>query len=161
MIRCLKCDRDTQEDTGRCQYCNEELPKGIFSRILVRLFRKRLLKARFESQAKLQADKELLQRREEDINDVLPKCRFLMVVLDVFFIEGRGIVVVGKIRKGIIRIEDNVTLISGNKGMHACQVKGIEKFRERVQESWEGQSVGLFLSGINRNDIERGDLLTK
>lgn len=82
---------------------------------------------------------------------------FYMEIEDVFTITGRGTVVTGRISKGSIKNGDSV-LINGSV---VTTVIGIEMFRKTLNIAIEGDNVGLLLSNVNRNDVKRGDILTK
>ncbi|MGI5819033.1 MAG: elongation factor Tu [Armatimonadota bacterium] len=83
---------------------------------------------------------------------------FLMPVEDVFTISGRGTVATGRIERGKINTGDNVEII----GLHATQtsvVTGVEMFRKTLNEGMAGDNVGLLLRGIERDEIERGQVV--
>lgn len=82
---------------------------------------------------------------------------FLMIVEDVFTIVGRGTVVTGKISKGSIQIGEELTL----NGKIKTRVLGIEAFRKILNEACAGDNVGLLLEQISRDQVKRGDTLTK
>ena len=85
---------------------------------------------------------------------------FLMAVEDVFSIKGRGTVVTGRIDRGIVKVNDTVEII----GLHATKstvVTGVEMFRKQLDEGQAGDNVGLLLRGIEKDDVERGQVLAK
>lgn len=82
---------------------------------------------------------------------------FYMEIEDVFTIMGRGTVVTGRISKGMIKIGDNVFI---NGGIQAT-VTGVEMFRKTLDMATEGDNVGLLLSNVGRNEVKKGDILTK
>ena len=83
-------------------------------------------------------------------------CSFAMMVEDVFSITGRGTVVTGKISKGTVTVGDTV-MFNGT----ATTVNGIEMFRKTLDTASEGDNVGILLDKIDRNQISRGDIITK
>ena len=85
---------------------------------------------------------------------------FMMSVEDVFSIKGRGTVVTGRIDRGIIKIGEAVEII-GLRDTKSSVVTGVEMFHKQLDEGMAGDNVGLLLRGIEREDIERGQVLAK
>jgi len=85
---------------------------------------------------------------------------FLMAIEDVFTITGRGTVATGKIDTGIVHVGDKVQIL-GIKDTMDTTVTGVEMFRKLMDEGQAGDNVGLLLRGINRDDIERGQVIAK
>ena len=85
---------------------------------------------------------------------------FLMPVEDVFTITGRGTVATGRIERGVVRINDVVEII-GMGSKKQTVVTGVEMFRKTVNEGIAGFNVGILLRGIQRTEIERGQVLCK
>ena len=85
---------------------------------------------------------------------------FLMPVEDVFTITGRGTVATGRVERGIIRMNDTVEIV-GMGAQKQTVVTGVEMFRKLLDEARAGDNVGLLLRGIQRSDIERGQVLCK
>ncbi|MDR1018134.1 MAG: elongation factor Tu [Lachnospiraceae bacterium] len=83
---------------------------------------------------------------------------FLMSVEDVFSITGRGTVATGRVEKGIIRIGDNIEII-GLQETRKSVVTGIEMFRKLLDEAQAGDNVGILLRGIEKNQVERGQVI--
>ena len=83
---------------------------------------------------------------------------FQMEVEDVFSITGRGTVVTGRVASGTVSVGDQVTLSGSGK---VTVVTGIEMFRKSLDHAQEGDKCGILLRGVNRDDVERGDLLVK
>jgi translation elongation factor EF-Tu-like GTPase len=81
---------------------------------------------------------------------------FSMVIDDVFTITGRGTVVTGHIDKGSIRLND-VVKVAGL----TTTVTGIEMFRKHLDYAEEGDNVGLLLKDVGRNDVQKGQIITK
>src|SRR4051812_25565607 len=85
---------------------------------------------------------------------------FLMPVEDVFGIKGRGTVATGRIERGIVKIGEEVELV-GVKATRKLVVTGVEMFKKILDEGRAGDNVGLLLRGIEREEIERGQVLAK
>jgi len=85
---------------------------------------------------------------------------FMMSVEDVFSIKGRGTVVTGRIDRGIIKVGEPVEII-GLRETKASVCTGVEMFHKQLDEGMAGDNVGLLLRGIERDDVERGQVLAK
>jgi elongation factor Tu len=85
---------------------------------------------------------------------------FMMSVEDVFSIKGRGTVVTGRIDRGIVKVGDPVEII-GLRETKASVCTGVEMFHKQLDEGMAGDNVGLLLRGIERDDVERGQVLAK
>ncbi|MDR0855353.1 MAG: elongation factor Tu [Christensenellaceae bacterium] len=85
---------------------------------------------------------------------------FLMPVEDVFTITGRGTVATGRIERGIVKVGDKVEIV-GIKPNKETTVTGIEMFRKSLDEGRAGDNAGLLLRGVERKDVERGQVLCK
>ncbi|MBR3164410.1 elongation factor Tu [Candidatus Saccharibacteria bacterium] len=85
---------------------------------------------------------------------------FLMPVEDVFSIKGRGTVATGRIEQGIIKINDEVEIV-GLKDTQKSVVTGVEAFHKTLEEGRAGDNAGLLLRGIERDQIERGQVIAK
>lgn len=85
---------------------------------------------------------------------------FRMVVEDVFYIAGRGVVVTGRISAGEVRVDDPVAIMHRGRRRRTTVVEGIEQFRERLEQAKVGDNVGLQLAEIARREIASGDILT-
>ena len=83
---------------------------------------------------------------------------FLMPVEDVFGIKGRGTVVTGRVEKGIVHVGDQIEIV-GMKDTHQTVVTGVEMFHKILDEGEPGDAVGVLLRGIERDGIERGQVL--
>ncbi len=86
---------------------------------------------------------------------------FLMPVEDVFSITGRGTVATGRIERGTIKISDNVEIVGMKDEISSTVVTGVEMFRKQMDDAQAGDNVGLLLRGVQRTDIERGQVLAK
>ena len=85
---------------------------------------------------------------------------FLMPVEDVFSIQGRGTVAPGRVERGIVKLGEEVELV-GIKETRKVVITGIEMFRKSLDEARSGDNAGLLLRGIQRTEIERGQVLAK
>ena len=85
---------------------------------------------------------------------------FLMPVEDVFTISGRGTVATGRIERGIVKVGESIEIV-GFKDTVTTTVTGVEMFRKLLDEGQAGDNVGLLLRGVKREDIERGQVLSK
>ena len=85
---------------------------------------------------------------------------FLMPVEDVFSIKGRGTVVTGRIERGVVKPGDEVEIV-GIKDTHKTVVTGVEMFHKLLDEAEPGDAVGTLLRGVERDDVERGQVLAK
>jgi elongation factor Tu len=85
---------------------------------------------------------------------------FLMPVEDVFGIKGRGTVATGRIERGMVKVGEEVELV-GVKATRKIVVTGVEMFKKLLDEGQAGDNVGCLLRGIERDEIERGQVLAK
>ena len=140
----------------------ELLNKYEFPGDTIKIVKGSALKA-LEGDATEQAHiKELLDALDESIpvpDRPLDK-PFLMPIEDVFSIKGRGTVATGRIEQGIVKINEEVEIV-GIKDTRKTVVTGVEMFRKLLDQGQAGDNVGLLLRGIERTDIERGQVLAK
>jgi elongation factor Tu len=85
---------------------------------------------------------------------------FLMPVEDVFSISGRGTVVTGRVERGIVKVGEEVEIV-GIKPTSKTTVTGVEMFRKLLDQGQAGDNIGALLRGIEREGIERGQVLAK
>lgn len=85
---------------------------------------------------------------------------FLMPIEDVFSIKGRGTVATGRIERGVVKVNEEVEIV-GIKPTKKTVVTGVEMFRKELDQGQAGDNVGLLLRGIERTDIERGQVVAK
>jgi elongation factor Tu len=104
----------------------------------------------------------LLEALDKEIPDPIRDTEkpFLMAIEDVFSIKGRGTVVTGRIERGIVKTGEEVEII-GFRDTRKTTVTGVEMFRKLLDEGRAGDNVGVLLRGIEKNDVERGQILCK
>ncbi len=85
---------------------------------------------------------------------------YLMPVEDVFSIKGRGTVVTGRVERGQVKVNDTVEIV-GIKDTKSTVVTGVEMFRKQLDDAQAGDNVGLLLRGIEKEDVERGQVVAK
>ena len=86
---------------------------------------------------------------------------FLMPVEDIFTITGRGTVATGRVERGVLHVSDEVEIVGINEETQKSVITGSERFRKQLDEAMAGDNVGLLLRGINRDQIERGQVICK
>jgi elongation factor Tu len=86
---------------------------------------------------------------------------FLMPVEDVFSITGRGTVATGRIERGIVRVQDNIEIVGMTEETRTVVITGVEMFRKLLDEGRAGDNIGALLRGVQRTEIERGQVLAK
>jgi len=86
---------------------------------------------------------------------------FLMPVEDIFSITGRGTVVTGRIERGIVKVQENVEIIGIRPENTKTVVTGVEMFRKLLDEGRAGDNVGLLLRGVDKDGVERGQVIAK
>ena len=112
-----------------------------------------------------EAEKQILELMKA-VDDYIPTPErdtdkpFLMSVEDVFSIKGRGTVVTGRIERGKVKVNDEVEIV-GLRATKKTVVTGIEMFRKSLDEGQAGDNVGVLLRGIEKDDVERGQVLAK
>src|SRR5215813_1700027 len=86
---------------------------------------------------------------------------FLMSIEDVFSIKGRGTVGTGRIERGVVKVGDDVEIVGLTKSSRKTVVTGVEMFNKTLEKGIAGDNVGVLLRGIERTDLERGQVLAK
>ena len=84
---------------------------------------------------------------------------FLMPVEDIFTITGRGTVATGRVERGKVKVGDNVEIVGLTTEKRTVVVTGVEMFRKQLDEAEAGDNIGALLRGVQREDIERGQVL--
>jgi elongation factor Tu len=117
----------------------------------------------------MEGDKEqvdILRKLLQTLDEYIPEPKretdkaFLMSVEDVFSIKGRGTVATGRIEQGKVKVNEEVEIV-GIRETRKTVVTGVEMFHKLLDEGLAGDNVGLLLRGIEREDIERGQVLSK
>ncbi|MDL2258779.1 elongation factor Tu [Eubacteriales bacterium OttesenSCG-928-K08] len=86
---------------------------------------------------------------------------FLMPVEDVFSITGRGTVATGRVERGTVKVQETVEIVGLAEETRSVVVTGVEMFRKLLDQALAGDNIGLLLRGVQRTDIERGQVLAK
>ncbi len=86
---------------------------------------------------------------------------FLMPVEDVFSITGRGTVATGRVERGTLNLSDEVEIVGLTEEKRKVVVTGIEMFRKQMDQAFAGDNIGALLRGVQRNEIEKGQVLAK
>ena len=86
---------------------------------------------------------------------------FLMPVEDVFTITGRGTVATGRVERGTVKVGETVEIVGLTEDTRSVVVTGVEMFRKQLDQAIAGDNIGLLLRGVQRADIERGQVLAK
>jgi elongation factor Tu len=85
---------------------------------------------------------------------------FLMPIEDIFSITGRGTVVTGRVERGVVKVGDEVEIV-GMRDTRKTVVTGVEMFRKLLDEGQAGDNIGALLRGIDKDEVERGQVLAK
>ena len=86
---------------------------------------------------------------------------FLMPVEDVFTITGRGTVATGRVERGTVRVQDPVEIVGLQEKSRSSVITGVEMFRKLLDEAYAGDNIGALLRGVDRSQIQRGQVLAK
>jgi len=86
---------------------------------------------------------------------------FLLPVEDVFTITGRGTVATGRVERGTVKVSDTVEIVGLTAETRSVVVTGVEMFRKQLDQAIAGDNIGVLLRGVQRTDIERGQVLAK
>ena len=86
---------------------------------------------------------------------------FLMPIEDVFSITGRGTVATGRVERGVVKVSDNVEIVGLSDEKRTTVVTGVEMFRKLLDQAEAGDNIGVLLRGVQRTEIERGQVLSK
>lgn len=120
------------------------------------------LKALEDDAEAVKAIEELIKTLDEYIKEPVRDIDkpFLMSVEDVFSIKGRGTVVTGRVDRGKVKVNDEVEIV-GLRDTKKTVVTGVEMFRKSMDEAQAGDNIGLLLRGIEKEDVERGQVIAK
>ncbi|TCO75017.1 elongation factor Tu [Marinisporobacter balticus] len=86
---------------------------------------------------------------------------FLMPIEDVFSITGRGTVATGRVERGVVKVQDEVEIVGLTEAPRKVVVTGVEMFRKLLDQAQAGDNIGALLRGVQREDIQRGQVLAK
>jgi len=112
------------------------------------------------------ANEDAIMELVKALDDYVPEPKrdldkpFLMPIEDVFSIKGRGTVATGRIETGIVKLNDEVEIV-GIRANKKSVVTGIEAFKKQLDQGQAGDNAGILLRGIERDDIERGQVIAK
>jgi elongation factor Tu len=112
------------------------------------------------------ADEDAVMELVKAMDDYIPEPKrdldkpFLMPIEDVFSIKGRGTVATGRVEQGIVKVNDEIEIV-GIRPTKKSVVTGVEMFKKNLDQGQAGDNVGVLLRGIEREDIERGQVLCK
>jgi elongation factor Tu len=112
------------------------------------------------------ANEDAIMELVKAMDDFIPEPKreldkpFLMPVEDVFSIKGRGTVATGRIETGVVKVNDEVEIV-GIRDARKSVVTGIEAFKKSLDQGQAGDNAGILLRGIERDDIERGQVISK
>ncbi len=112
------------------------------------------------------ADEDAIMELVKAMDDYIPEPKrdldkpFLMAVEDVFSIKGRGTVATGRIEQGVVKVNEEIEIV-GVRDTKKSVVTGVEMFKKNLDQGQAGDNVGILLRGIEREDIERGQVLAK
>lgn len=93
--------------------------------------------------------------------DSLPMGSFGLTIEDVFSITGRGTVVTGRVQTGTVTVGEQVLISRAGQPLAQVEVTGVEMFRKIVRTATAGDNVGLLLRGVKRDQVARGDVVSK
>ena len=112
------------------------------------------------------ANEDAIMELVKAMDDYIPEPKreldkpFLMPIEDVFSIKGRGTVATGRVEQGIVKVNEEVEIVGIRKTSKSV-VTGVEMFKKNLDQGQAGDNVGILLRGIERDDIERGQVLSK
>lgn len=112
------------------------------------------------------ANEDAIMELVKAMDDYIPEPKrdlekpFMMAIEDVFSIKGRGTVATGRVETGVVKVNEEVEIV-GIRPTKKTVVTGVEMFKKNLDQGQAGDNVGILLRGIERDDIERGQVLTK
>ncbi len=138
------------------------LTKYKFPGDKVPVIRGSALKALADDPAGIKSIEELIKQVDEYIQEPVRATDkpFLMPVEDVFTISGRGTVVTGRVERGIAKVNEEVEIV-GLKPTKKTVITGVEMFKKTLDEARAGDNVGLLIRGIEKDDVQRGQVIAK
>jgi elongation factor Tu len=111
-------------------------------------------------------DEDAIMELVKAMDDFVPEPKrdldkpFMMAIEDVFSIKGRGTVATGRVETGVVKVNEEVEIV-GIKDTRKTVVTGVEMFKKNLDQGQAGDNVGILLRGVERDDIERGQVLAK
>jgi elongation factor Tu len=111
-------------------------------------------------------DEDAIMKLVEAMDDFVPEPKrdldkpFMMAIEDVFSIKGRGTVATGRVETGVVKVNEEVEIV-GIRPTKKTVVTGVEMFKKSLDQGQAGDNVGILLRGVERDDIERGQVLAK
>ena len=146
-------EMEIRELLNKYEYPGNEIP-------IIRVSALKALEGDAEAEKKIM---ELMDKVDEYIPiPVRPTDKpFLMPVEDVFSIKGRGTVATGRIERGIVKVGEEIEILGLEAAAKKSVVTGVEMFRKTLDEGQAGDNVGILLRGIEKDDIQRGQVLAK
>ncbi|OGM19148.1 translation elongation factor Tu [Candidatus Woesebacteria bacterium RIFCSPHIGHO2_01_FULL_38_10] len=145
-------EADVRELLKKYEYPGDEVP----------IIRGSALKA---DEGDSEAEKQILELMKK-VDEYIPEPKrdtekpFLMPVEDVFSIKGRGTVATGRVERGVLKVNEEVEIV-GLRDTKKAVVTGLEMFRKTLDETQAGDNVGILLRGIEKDEVERGQVLAK
>lgn len=120
------------------------------------------LKALEDDPASVKAIEDLMKAVDDYVPDPVRPLEkpFLMPIEDVFTIQGRGTVATGRVERGVMKVNEEIEIV-GVKETRKTVITGIEMFRKTLDEARAGDNVGVLLRGVEKTDIERGQVIAK
>jgi elongation factor Tu len=112
------------------------------------------------------SDEDSIMELVKAMDDFIPEPKrdldkpFLMPIEDVFSIKGRGTVATGRVEQGVVKVNEDIEIV-GIRDTKKTVVTGVEMFKKNLDQGQAGDNVGILLRGIERDDIERGQVLCK
>ncbi len=112
------------------------------------------------------SDEDAIMELVKAMDDYIPEPKreldkpFLMPIEDVFSIKGRGTVATGRVEQGVVKVNEEVEIV-GLRDTKKTVVTGVEMFKKNLDQGQAGDNVGVLLRGVEREDIERGQVLAK
>ncbi|MBI4991373.1 elongation factor Tu [Candidatus Gottesmanbacteria bacterium] len=140
----------------------ELLTKYKFPGDKVKIIRGSALKALQGDPEAVKSIEELMKAVDENIPTPVRDTEkpFLMPVEDVFSIKGRGTVVTGRVERGKVKVNEEIEIV-GIKATQKTVITGVEMFRKTLDEAMAGDNVGLLLRGVEKHQVERGQVIAK
>jgi translation elongation factor EF-Tu-like GTPase len=127
---CPRCQQAMPEGATQCPACGAHDRRGFFGRLVGNLR-----------------------------SPFVPDAPFSMTVDDVLVMPGRGAVVTGRVSAGVVRVGQPVSFQTPTGPTRVCAVQGIEKERRQVGVARAGETVGLLITGVDREDVVRGTVI--